>query len=215
MAGRHWSSWNLYSSWGRQITHKNHGSSILYSMLTGDLYLYYRKRNSKAEQVIQGVKVRKGGDFKKRGGTHWGQQTCSLTFQIQGLPYIIRSLALLPNFKNISISKALCKLMQTWLFWTFFPLFSWNDFINNLGVNWASLVAHMIQSLPAMQETQVWSLGWEDPLEKGMATHSSIFAWRIPWTEEPGGLQSMRQQRDRHDWATNKLLSKLHYSQIK
>ena len=45
--------------------------------------------------------------------------------------------------------------------------------------------------------------GREDPLEKGMATHSSILAWRIPWTEEPGGLQSMRLQRDRHDWVTN------------
>ena len=48
-------------------------------------------------------------------------------------------------------------------------------------------------------ETQVQSLGWEDPLEEGMAIHSSILAWRIPWTEEPGGLQSMRSQRVRHD----------------
>ena len=55
----------------------------------------------------------------------------------------------------------------------------------------AFLVAQMLKNLPAMQETQVHSLGWEDPLEKGMATHSSILAWRIPWTEEPGGLQSM------------------------
>ena len=54
-----------------------------------------------------------------------------------------------------------------------------------------SLVAQMIKNLPAMRETQVWSLGWEDPLEDGMATHSSILAWRIPWTEETGGLQSM------------------------
>ena len=54
-----------------------------------------------------------------------------------------------------------------------------------------SLVAQMIKNLPAMQETQVQSVGWEDPLEKGMATHSSILAWRIPWTEEPGGLQTM------------------------
>ena len=53
-----------------------------------------------------------------------------------------------------------------------------------------SLVAQMVKSLPAMQETQVQSLGWEDPLEKEMATHSSILAWRIPWTEEPCGLQS-------------------------
>ena len=56
----------------------------------------------------------------------------------------------------------------------------------------------MGKNLPAMQETQVQSLGWEDPLEKGMATHSSILAWRIPWTEEPGGVQSMRSQRVRH-----------------
>ena len=55
----------------------------------------------------------------------------------------------------------------------------------------ASLVAQIAKSLPAMQETWVRSLGWEYPLDKGMATHSSIFAWRIPWAEEPGGLQSM------------------------
>ena len=48
-----------------------------------------------------------------------------------------------------------------------------------------------VKNLPIMQETQVWSLGWEDPLEKEMATHSSIRAWEIPWTEEPGGLQSI------------------------
>ena len=52
-----------------------------------------------------------------------------------------------------------------------------------------------------MRETQVQSLGWEDPLEKAMATRSSILAYRIPWTEEPGGLQSMESQRVRHDWA--------------
>ena len=56
---------------------------------------------------------------------------------------------------------------------------------------WASLVAQMVKNLPVMQETWIWSLGQEDPLERGMATHSSIFAWRIPWTEEPEGLQSM------------------------
>ena len=57
----------------------------------------------------------------------------------------------------------------------------------------------MIKNLPAVRETQVRSLGREDSLEKGMATHSSILAWRIPWTEEPGGLQSMGFQRVRHD----------------
>ena len=65
----------------------------------------------------------------------------------------------------------------------------------------ASLVAQMVKNLPAAQETWIQSLGWKDPLEKGMATHSSILAWRIPWTEEPGGLQSMGSQRIRHDSA--------------
>ena len=55
-------------------------------------------------------------------------------------------------------------------------------------------MAQRVKNLPAMQETQVRSLGWEDPLEKGMTTHPSILAWRIPWTEEPGGLQSMGSQ---------------------
>ena len=65
-----------------------------------------------------------------------------------------------------------------------------------------SLVAQMVKNPPAMQETQVRSLLWEDPLEDEMATHSSILAWRIPWTEEPGGLQSIGLQRVGHDWAT-------------
>ena len=56
-----------------------------------------------------------------------------------------------------------------------------------------------VKNLPAVQETWVPSLGWEDPLEKGMPTHSSVLAWRIPWTEEPGGLWFMGSQRVRHD----------------
>ena len=63
----------------------------------------------------------------------------------------------------------------------------------------ASLVPQMVKSLPAMQEIQVQSLGQEDPLEKGMATHSTILAWKIPGTEESGRLQSMGSQRVRHD----------------
>ena len=68
-----------------------------------------------------------------------------------------------------------------------------------LSWSWASPLAQMVNNLPAMQETRVQSLGQEDPLEKGMATHSSIPAWRIPRTEEPGRLQSMGLQRVRHD----------------
>ena len=65
------------------------------------------------------------------------------------------------------------------------------------------LVAQLVKNLPAMQETRVRSLGWEDPLEKEMATHSSTLAWRISWTEEPGGPQSLVSQRVGHDCATN------------
>ena len=64
-------------------------------------------------------------------------------------------------------------------------------------------MAQMVKNLPAMQETGVQSLGQEDPQEKEMATHSSILAWRIPWTGEPGGLQSMGSQRVGHDKVTN------------
>ena len=66
----------------------------------------------------------------------------------------------------------------------------------------ASQVALVVKNLPALQETQetwVESLSWEDPLEEGMATHSSVLAWRIPWTEKPGRLQSIGSHRVRHD----------------
>ena len=64
---------------------------------------------------------------------------------------------------------------------------------------WAPRGGSVVKNLPAMQETWVQSLSWEDPLEKDMATRSSILAWKIPWTEEPGGLQFMGWQRFRHD----------------
>ena len=70
---------------------------------------------------------------------------------------------------------------------------------NKIHVLLASLVAQMVKRLPTMRETQVQFLGWEDPLEKEMATHSSILAWKISWMEEPGRLQSMGSQRVRHD----------------
>ena len=73
-----------------------------------------------------------------------------------------------------------------------------------------SLVAQMVKNLPAMQETWVQSLGWKDPLEKGIATHSSIRVWRISWTVEPGKLQSMGLQRVRHDSVTNTLPQSYH-----
>ena len=68
-----------------------------------------------------------------------------------------------------------------------------------LQYSWTSLVPQLVKNPAAMRETWVQSLGWEDPLEKGTATHSGILAWRIPWTEEPGRLQSMGLQRVGHD----------------
>ena len=74
------------------------------------------------------------------------------------------------------------------------------SFIDNMR---ASLVAQMVKNLPVMWETQIRSLHWEDPLEKEMANHANILAWRISWTEEPGGLESMGFHRVGHDWAAN------------
>ena len=68
-------------------------------------------------------------------------------------------------------------------------------------------MAQTVKDLPTMRETQVWSLGQEDPLEKEMATHSSILAWKVPWMEEPGRLQSLGLQRVGRDWATSLSLS--------
>ena len=77
----------------------------------------------------------------------------------------------------------------------------------------ASLVAQRLKRLPGMWETWVWSLGQEDPLEEEMATHSSTLAWRIPWREEPGRLQSMGSQRVGRDWATS-LYTILYYGRF-
>ena len=88
----------------------------------------------------------------------------------------------------------LCHVL--WLFSS--VRFFWGDELET----WASLVVQMVKNPPAMRETWVWSLVWEDALEKGMATHARILAWRIPWTEEPSGLWSMGWQRVRHNWMT-------------
>ena len=82
------------------------------------------------------------------------------------------------------------------------PIIMSNYYMHLYRRHRASLVAQMVKNLPAMQENWVWSLGQEDPLEKEMATHSGVLAWRIPWTEKPGGLWSMGLQSIRCDWAT-------------
>ena len=106
------------------------------------------------------------------------------------------------NFRNAYIIYTMLshnlKNSFQWMNVDFFLLF-FDSVSESFG---ASLVAQTVKSLPTMQETWVQSLGQEDPLEKEMATHSSIPAWEIPWTKEPGGLQSMGSQRVRHDWVT-------------
>ena len=105
----------------------------------------------------------------------------------------------------------LCLLALAGGFFTCWATWEAMYFIHS-GYTWASpigasLVAQRIKCLPAMQETRVQSLGQEDPLEKEMATHSSILAWKIPWTEKPSKLQSMGSQRVGHDWATSLSIS--------
>ena len=77
--------------------------------------------------------------------------------------------------------------------------FAYTNLYQNLKIKITWVLAQIVKTLPAIQETQVRSLGWQDPLEKEMTIHSSILAWRIPWTEEPGGLQYVGSERVRHD----------------
>ena len=122
--------------------------------------------------------------------------------------YSLLSIFSLAIFRFPLLSLVFKRMTVMWLSVVFFVLvrnlLSFLDilitFLPNFGT---SLVAQMIKSLPAMWETQVQSLGLEDLLEKEMATHSSILAWKIPWMKEPGGLQSMESQRVRHNWATH------------
>ena len=91
-----------------------------------------------------------------------------------------------------------CSLLSLWL------IYSWVHYYLGAFINGISFpVAQMVKHLPAMWETRVRSLGWDDPLEKEMATHLSTLAWKIPWTEEPNRLQSMGSQRVEHDWVTS------------
>ena len=108
------------------------------------------------------------------------------------------------------ISLNLTGRSNLFLFLRVLPKFQWLllffNFYWSIVAFWASLVAHMVNNLPEMQETWVWSLGREDPLEGGMATHFSILAWRIWWTEEPGMRQSMGSQGIGHDWVANSIV---------
>ena len=134
----------------------------------------------------------------------------SYSFQYSGLEnsmdYIVhgitKSQTWLSNFHFQEIHTKFLKSMLDHAAFTDLPLLSLNGSFAKPTES-VSPVAQLVTNLPAMQETWVWSLGWEDPLEEGMATHSSILTWRNPMDRGPGGLQSMGLQRVGHNWATN------------
>ena len=101
---------------------------------------------------------------------------------------------------SIDHSKVVIPFVKQVLSQTSRVIHSLNYYYYLLLLSWASLVAQMVKYLPTMRETWVQSLGWEDPLEKEMATYSSTLAWKISWTEEPGRLQSMGLRRVRHNF---------------
>ena len=99
--------------------------------------------------------------------------------------------------------------MSPYIFITEYHSIVWmyhSVFIDSSAERLASLVSQIVKNPPAIQETHVWALGWEDPLEKGMTTYSSILVWRIPWTEDPRGLQSIWLRRVRHNGSDLALL---------
>ena len=107
----------------------------------------------------------------------------------------------LPHFLCLQRKHLPLEYEQNWLELTLLNS-SYVILFNDNHPTRASLIAQSVKNLSAMQKTWVRSLGQDDPLEKEMAAYSSILAWRLPWTEEPGGLQSMASQRDGHDLAT-------------
>ena len=116
----------------------------------------------------------------------------SLAFSMSWGMWTVWSLVALP-FLNPACTSGSSQFMYCWsLAW---------GLLSTTLVTWGFTGGSDGKASAHMRETRVWSLGWEDPLEKEMAPHSSILAWRIPWTEEPGGLQSMGSQRVRHIWA--------------
>ena len=105
-----------------------------------------------------------------------------------------------PTISNLScLPKIYSNHINSNSIWVSFYIYEIQEHFIYVSIDWIFPVSQTVKNLPAIQETQVLSLGWKDPLKKGMATYSSILAWRIPWTEEPGGPQSMGSQRGGHD----------------
>ena len=126
--------------------------------------------------------------------------TCDKYGRNQGIIFKITERLVILHHSGSTLTCFLTKLCSTE---NVYSLFLTKSFYTEYAHIWALLVAQMVKIRPATRETRVWSLGGEDPLEKGMATHSSILAWRILWAEKPCGLPSLGSQRVRHGWTTS------------
>ena len=137
-----------------------------------------------------------------RVGHDWSDTAAAAAEHIEGTPHKLRfveSKFLVLNWNIVDLQYCVSfKCTAKWISFTYMHCFMYT-----YTQYMASLVAQSGKNLLAVQETRVQSLGWEDPLEKEMASHSSILAWKIPWIMEPGRLLSMGLQRLRHDWATS------------
>ena len=162
-----------------------HGNPLQYSRLENPMYRgAWRVRVHRVKKSWTRLK-----QHSTRACTHGNSlKTCSL------FPFLQLSLH---NNRYCWYSAQFPQIFFYQLYATFAQLLS-----SGHAYFWAFLVAQTVKNLPAMWETQVRFQVWEDPLEMGMATHSNILAWRIPWTEEPGRLQSIGSQRVGHDWET-------------
>ena len=130
------------------------------------------------------------------------QSSCPSTVHLSNIDAILSVFNW--NGKKLSVNLYFQAVLRLWDL-NSFRTFGLKQYLRTFSAfkQLASLVAQTVKNLPAMWETLVWSLGQEDPLEKGMATHSSILAWKIPRTQAPGGLQSMGSQRVGKDWVIN------------
>ena len=128
---------------------------------------------------------------------HWRLQSVKRKQNLEWVAYLFSR----GSSRSRNQTRASCIAGRFFTNWAIRKALKYILFYNKL--DWASPKAQQVKNLPAMQETQemrIQSLGWEDPLEEGTATYPSILAWKIPQTEEPGGLWSMKSQRVGHDW---------------
>ena len=138
-------------------------------------------------------------DLEQQTGSKWGKEYIKAVYCHPAYLTYMQSISFqMPSWMNHKLESRLPGKTSTTLDMQIIP-FQWQK--------GASLVTQMVKHLPAMPETRVWFLAWEDPLGKEMVIHSSTLAWKIPWTEKPDRLQSMGLQRVGHDWATSSSLS--------